>query len=271
MEVALARRAVPEVGHRDDVVLPDLRGPGGADRLGDLGPDRARHCYEVDVLGSVVARHLPAALRVFRVPVRLGDDGLEREAPDEGAARLAVRGEDPVPFLEGHRATDLARFLALARYVEADAALALEGEHPVVEDADHDEVAVRLLQGRGGQLRLPLRIVGAVELDDAEKVLFGRALTPLEPVSGSGLLSPKRIHRPDTKSARADPRQRTRSPSPRRPREVRQTSPAERTLGPSGASCSAAGIVRGSGCRHRLHEDRASWRSLPRGSRRDRA
>src|SRR5439155_1044796 len=200
------------LGHRDDVVLPDLRGPGGADRLGNLGADWAGHGYEMDVLGSVVARHLPTPLRVFRVPVRLGDDGLEGEAPNKGTARLAVRGEDPVPFLEGHRAADLARFLALARHVEADATLALKGKHPVVEDADHDEVAGRLLQGRGRQLRLPFRIVGAVEVDDSEKLLFGRPLTPPEPVSASGLLSPKRIHRPDTKSARADPRRRTRSP-----------------------------------------------------------
>src|SRR5438552_4328577 len=215
MEVALARRTVAEVGHRDDVVLPDLRGPGGADRLGNLGADWAGHGYEMDVLGSVVARHLSTPLRVFRVPVRLGDDGLEREAPNKGTARLAVRGEDPVPFLEGHRAADLARFLALARHVEADATLALKGKHPVVEDADHDEVAVRLLQGRGRQLRLPLRIVGAVELDDSEKLLFGCPLTPPEPVSASGLLSPKRIHRPDTKSARADTRRLYRNPSTR--------------------------------------------------------
>src|SRR2546428_6160595 len=108
MEVALARRAVSEVGHCDDVVLPDLRGPGGADRLRDLGPDRAGHRDEVDVLGPVVARHLSNPFRVFRGPLSLGDDGLEREAPAEGAARLATRGEDPVPLLEGHRAADLA-------------------------------------------------------------------------------------------------------------------------------------------------------------------
>src|SRR5436309_1753936 len=41
MEVALARRAVAEVCQRDDVVLPDLRGPGRAHRLRDLCSHRA--------------------------------------------------------------------------------------------------------------------------------------------------------------------------------------------------------------------------------------
>ena len=125
-----------------------------------------------------MARHLAAALRILRVPVRLGNQRLEGESLPERRPGLAVRGEDPVPFLEGHRAPDLARFLARAWHIEADAALALEREHAGIERADEDEVPVRRPQRIRRKLRFELGIVRAIEVDDSEHSFFRRSVTP---------------------------------------------------------------------------------------------
>ena len=133
-------------------------------------------------VGRVVrSKDLPTLLRVLRVPVGLGDERLDGVPAPESGPRLPIRGEHPVPLLEGHRAADLARLLPRAGHVEPDPALALKGEHPVVERANEHEVAVRPLQQIGCDIGLELRIVRAIGVDDPEKSLFCRPLTPPEP------------------------------------------------------------------------------------------
>src|SRR6267143_4167380 len=181
VEVAFARRAVPEVRQADRVLLAELRGPGGADGLCDLRPDRTRGRDVMNARGSVMARHLAAALRIQRVPVRLGNQRLKGESLPERGPGLAVRREDPVPFLESHRTPDLASLLPRARYVEADSALALEREHARVERSDEDEMPVRGLQDVRRKLRLELRVIRPVDVDDAKHTFFGPSLTPANP------------------------------------------------------------------------------------------
>ena len=178
VEVAFARRAVPEVRQADGVLLADLRSPGRADGLCDLRPNRTRGRDVADAGGSEVVRHLTAVLRILGVPVGLGDQRLEGESPPDGGPGLAVRREDPVPLLEGHRAPNLARLLSRARHVETDSTLALQREHARVERPDQDEVAIRRLQDFRRELRFHLGIIRPVHVDDAEHAFFGRPLTP---------------------------------------------------------------------------------------------
>src|SRR3989475_433479 len=192
VEVALARGAVAEVRERDDVLLADLRGPCRADGLRDLRADRAGDRHVVDIAGPVVVRHLPALLRILGVSIRLSDQRRDGEASPQGGPRLPIRREDPVPLLEGHRAAYLGRLLSGAWNVESDPPLPLEGEHPVVQRADEDEVSVRALQEVRRDPRLELRIVGAVGVDDPEKPFFGRALTPPELACAPEGPSPRR-------------------------------------------------------------------------------
>src|SRR5207247_11174105 len=95
MEVALARRAVPEVRQRDDVVLADLRGPRRSDRLRDLRSDRTRDRHVVDVACAVMVRHLPTLLRVLSVPEGLRDVRLDRVPAQESHPPIPIRGETP--------------------------------------------------------------------------------------------------------------------------------------------------------------------------------
>src|SRR5205823_8218312 len=100
-----------------------------------------------------------------------------------------------------------------ARHVEADAPLALEGEHPRIERADEHEVPIPRQEEIRLELRLQLRIVRPVNVDDAQEALLGRPLTPSDP-DRPGSSSRRRTRRPDWTSARGARRPRRRSPSP---------------------------------------------------------
>src|SRR5438034_11647460 len=96
----------------------------------------------MDVARPEVVGHLAASLRVRGVSVGLRDERLDWEAAPDCRTGFAVRREDPIPFLEGHRAPHLARLFAGARHVEADAPLALEAAHRRIERADEDRKSV---------------------------------------------------------------------------------------------------------------------------------
>src|SRR5439155_791861 len=142
-----------------------------------------------------------ASLGVRGVSVGLRDERLDREAAPDRRPGFTVRREDPIPLLEGHRAPHLARLFPRARHVEPDAPLALEGQHPRIERADEDEVSIPHQEEIRRELRLQLRIVGPVDVDDAEEVFLGRPLTPSDP-GGLGSSSRRRTRRPDTTSGR---------------------------------------------------------------------
>src|SRR5438034_9427313 len=87
MEVALARRAVPEVRQRDNVVLPDLRRPRRSDRLRDLRSDgtRCRHVFVVEC--AVLFRDLPYLLLGLSVPLGFVEMPIVRTPPTERRPR----------------------------------------------------------------------------------------------------------------------------------------------------------------------------------------
>src|SRR5437773_11886328 len=101
----------------------NLRGPCGAVGLRDLRADGTRGRQVMDVARPVVVGHLAASLRVRGVSVGLRDERLDWEAAPDCRTGLAVRRQDPIPFIEGHRAPHLARLVPAARPGDADAPL----------------------------------------------------------------------------------------------------------------------------------------------------
>src|SRR2546426_10074214 len=109
-----------------------------------------------------------------------------------------MRRESPARLPDASRAPSWGPSLSVPGNEDPDPPLPREGEHPVVQRADEDEVSVRALQEVRRDPRLELRIVGAVGVDDPEKPFFGRALTPPELACAPEGPSPRRIHRRDT-------------------------------------------------------------------------
>ena len=93
----------------------------------------------------------------------------ERKAAHEHHALLAERGEDPVVLLRDEAGRDRHRLLPRARAVEADAALALQQDHPRVEDAKATHVAVARRGRLGRDLRIGRRVGRAVLAEDGEQ------------------------------------------------------------------------------------------------------
>mmetsp|Transcript_8943 Transcript_8943/g.22104 ORF Transcript_8943/g.22104 Transcript_8943/m.22104 type:complete len:310 (+) Transcript_8943:182-1111(+) len=125
VEVALARRPVPEIAHR--ARLPSLQlqrvcGPGGLRELrGEGGGDRV----EVELPAPVMHGHHPSAVGRLVIPRALVRDLLEGEAAPEQHTRLAVLPENHVLGKQRRRAADVGGLLAVVGHVEAEAPLPL--------------------------------------------------------------------------------------------------------------------------------------------------
>src|SRR3972149_4811577 len=84
--------------------------------------------------------------RAAGVPLDRADERLQGEAAEERGSDLAVLRKDPVLRLHRERAGDDGRLLPHRRAVEADAPLALQGQHALVEDALEEHEPVERLQ-----------------------------------------------------------------------------------------------------------------------------
>ena len=175
VEVGLARRAVADEAQRHGAIALELRCPRGADGLRELRAEAARPRDLVHLAPAHVRGHLPALEDVAGVAVDLREVGREREAADEHHHALAQGLEDPVGGLDRQGSGDRRGLLPGARAVEADAALALEEDHPRVEEAEPLHLAVGADEELGAHAGISRGIGRAVVAEDAVEAEVGRA------------------------------------------------------------------------------------------------
>src|SRR5690606_37630026 len=135
-EVDLRGGAITEVDRGDGVLAPQPGDIGIADGVRELTGDRNRD-DSLPVAGDV-----PVSVR--QAPP-VGHEYLDREAAGDLDAMLPVGGEDEVVLAQSEGGPDLDRFLSLQHGIGADPTLPLESEHPAIEGAGQDHVAVEVL------------------------------------------------------------------------------------------------------------------------------
>src|SRR2546427_10333756 len=128
-----------------------------------------------------MAGHLAAVQRIFRIADELAQTLFQRRAADECRARLAVLRYDPILRLHRDRGPDDRRFLAERGTVEPDSTLALQGEHPVVEDALQDHAAIQADRIFFGQRGVQTGVCRAVVTDYTEGIEHAVPRTPRGP------------------------------------------------------------------------------------------
>src|SRR6267143_3958831 len=131
--IALAGGAVAEVRHHHRVLAAILRGVGEADRVRELRPDGDRD-RQVALAGSRLA--------TLHVAGEEEQELLDGPAPADHRGGLAKGRYHPVRRPEREDAAQLGRLLTLDRREGADAALALQAHHALVEAATEDHEAV---------------------------------------------------------------------------------------------------------------------------------
>ena len=119
---------------------------------------------------ALVAGHLPALGPVAGVAEQAAHEGRERHAAQEGGAVLAVGGEDQSCGRHGGRRAEDGRLLADGADVEADAPLALQRDHALVELANAEHRAIEGDDLGLADLRIRQRIERAVLSQDLDDV-----------------------------------------------------------------------------------------------------
>ena len=151
VDVALAGRAIAEVGDGDRIDAILLRAHGPAGRVKGLRTDDDRGCRHVD------RERVPA--RVGRAAPDLGHV-FEPHTTQVGDAVLAVAGEGEVVLAQHSRRADLRGLLAERRWPQPELALALQRGRLVVETAHHDHGFVDVEQVFAGEVVHPGVVFG---------------------------------------------------------------------------------------------------------------
>ena len=142
VEVALAGRAVAQVGRDHGPIALDPRRHGRADRLRQLRPDAGRPRNLIDRLRRHVRRHLAALGLVARVAEDLAEVRHQRKAAQQHRAAFAQRREDPVARLQRDGGSQRGGLLSGGGAVETDSTLPLQRHHPLVECAQAHHLAI---------------------------------------------------------------------------------------------------------------------------------
>ncbi|MOA42230.1 hypothetical protein D3C78_1642620 [compost metagenome] len=110
-------------------------------------------------------RHLAALGVVQAVAVALVGHLQEGDAAPDVRALLTVARQHPVGVAQGVGRADGGGFLTGRAEVEAEAALALQGDHALIERAGLDHGAVELEQILAGDVGHPIRVGAAVFIE----------------------------------------------------------------------------------------------------------
>jgi len=183
VEVALARRAVPEVTGDDPVLLPVVERPRRADRVREVrrDPDVQREDVPVgDRLGPGFVAH----------PV---GEVLGEQVADDGRAVFAVLVGDEIVGRERVGRPDRRALLTRAGRVRPDPPLSLEADRALVEPARGDQVVVdrpELVVREVGDRRVRQGL--AVRVEDAIDILVREGIG--HRVGGAGRVSAVLVH-----------------------------------------------------------------------------
>ncbi len=156
--VTFGRGTLTPVHHGDLAVAADLQSVGDSGGVGELTSDHGRLCEDPATgVGPVTGQLTPAGGDV----VLLGEDRQEHfqrsEPPRQADTHVPVVGEHPVPVpVEGENRSDLHSLVARRPEDECGAALALQGEHAIVDPPREEHQPVHLEYLAIGEAKLAM-------------------------------------------------------------------------------------------------------------------
>ena len=171
MEVALGRRALTAPDGRDAAVALRRRSHRPAHRLRILRRKVARHAEETMLGRRIHDRQLAAEQMIAAVRIDLVHHLDQRIVARDQDALLAIARENHIGPVDRHRRRDRGRLFAGTLHIEAGLALPLRAEHAVIERARQHHVSQHRAQPFGRQLRIPLSLRVAVEIEHADKAI----------------------------------------------------------------------------------------------------
>jgi len=144
VEITFGGSTLTEEANNDLVRLGLLKSISGTNSLRELSGEGGGDSLEVEVLGTVVDRHLTTLTKVILVTEALVSELLEGEATPHEDTSFTVLSIDDIFLIESGRATDVSGLLTEGSHVERDTTLTLG----IIEDLVHvvqlDHVLVHL-------------------------------------------------------------------------------------------------------------------------------
>src|SRR5690606_19168774 len=126
VKIAARHRSLIEGGDAHDVLALDLRGPGEAHRVDEVGAEGRARARQPRLAAAPPSGALPAPRQVVGVAEELIGPAPEREATQERGAVLAPLAEEPVARTHGEGGSGVGALPPLAAQAHADAALGRE-------------------------------------------------------------------------------------------------------------------------------------------------